>query len=97
MLTRFALLFLLLAVTFSGCKKGAKTVPSQQVLNPPPAATPVPTPIPTPTKPVIDQNAQVIIFGYHRFEKQVHRPDTEMTPEMFEAQMRKLSGNHHAG
>ena len=90
MLTRFALLFLLLAVTFAGCKKGAKTVPSQQVLNPPPAATPVPTPIPTPTKPVIDQNAQVIIFGYHRFEKQVHRPDTEMTPEMFEAQMKEL-------
>ncbi len=32
-----------------------------------------------------------MIFGYHRFEKQVHRPDTEMTPEMFEAQMKELA------
>ncbi|MFN2476002.1 MAG: polysaccharide deacetylase family protein [Chthoniobacterales bacterium] len=46
--------------------------------------------MPTLAKPAVDQNAQVIIYGYHRFEKQIHRPDTEMTPEMFEAQMKEL-------
>ena len=32
----------------------------------------------------------MIVFGYHRFEKKVRRPDTEITPEAFEAQMQKL-------
>src|SRR6185295_5210043 len=44
----------------------------------------------TPTAPLIDQNAQVVVFGYHRFEKKVRRPDTEITPEAFEAQMQAL-------
>ena len=30
------------------------------------------------------------MFGYHRFEKKVRRPDTEITPEAFEAQMKAL-------
>jgi len=42
------------------------------------------------TKPAIDQNAQVVIFGYHRFVNQVRRPDTEITPQAFEAQMKEL-------
>ena len=45
------------------------------------AAVPsTPTPTPAPTPPPIDQTAQVIVFGYHRFEKKVRRPDTEITP-----------------
>ena len=53
------------------------------------AAT-TPTPTPSPTKPPIDQNSQVVVFGYHRFEKKVRRPDTEITPDAFEAQMKQL-------
>ncbi len=91
MLNRLALLSMLIAVAFSGCKKKPKTAAGEQVLNPSPApSVATPTPVPTPAKPAIDQNAQVIIYGYHRFEKQVRRPDTEMTPEMFEAQMKEL-------
>lgn len=41
-------------------------------------------------KVAVDQTAQVIIFGYHRFVNQVHRPDTEITPQMFEQQMQEL-------
>ena len=32
----------------------------------------------------------MIIFGYHRFVNNVRRPDTEITPEAFEAQMKEL-------
>ena len=94
MLIRFALCSLVLAVNLPGCKKSPSGAGGTQVSNPPPAASataaPTATPVPTPAKPAIDTNAQVIIFGYHRFEKTVHRPDTEMTPEMFESQMKEL-------
>lgn len=94
MLTRFALLSLVLALTFSGCKKNQPVTSNTQLLNPTPgpsaAASVAPAAAPTPQKPAIDQNAQVIVFGYHRFEKTVRRPDTEMTPEMFEGQMQEL-------
>src|SRR3954470_20420164 len=93
MLIRFATLALLLAVNIPGCKKKQETA-SPLLANASPAPTAsvaaTPTPVPTPAKPAVDQNAQVIIFGYHRFEKTVHRPDTEMTPEMFEGQMKEL-------
>jgi len=36
------------------------------------------------------QNAQVTVLGYHRFVKKVRHPDTEITPEDFEAQMKAL-------
>ncbi|MDQ6913535.1 MAG: polysaccharide deacetylase family protein [Verrucomicrobiota bacterium] len=92
MLIRIALFTALLAVNLPGCKKNS--VASGPVANaaPSPQASvaPTATPVPTPARPVIDQSAQVIIFGYHRFEKKVHRPDTEITPEMFEAQMKEL-------
>ncbi len=39
---------------------------------------------------VVDQTAQVIVFGYHRFVEKVKRPDTEITPAAFEAQMKEL-------
>ena len=91
MLTRFAVLSLVLALCLAGCKKNSKVASGTQMLNPTPApSAAAPTPIPTPAKPAIDQNAQVIVYGYHRFEKTVRRPDTEMTPEMFEAQMKDL-------
>jgi len=45
---------------------------------------------PQPKKVAVDQTAQVIVFGYHRFVNQVHRPDTEITPQAFEQQMQEL-------
>src|SRR2546429_3777946 len=48
------------------------------------------TPPPPPAKVAVDQTAQVIVYGYHRFVNQVRRPDTEITPQMFEQQMQEL-------
>lgn len=93
MLTRFALIPLFLALSLPTCKKNgtasngnssAKATPVSSV------APAVPTPVPTPAKPVVDQNAEVVIFGYHRFVNKVKRPDTEITPAAFEAQMKEL-------
>ncbi len=83
------IILLLGALAWSGCKKGKE---NKQTGKPTPAPTvaAAPTPPPRPTKPPIDQNAQVIVFGYHRFEKKIRRPDTEITPEAFEEQMKKL-------
>ena len=39
---------------------------------------------------MVDQTAQVVIFGYHRFVNNVRHPDTEITPAAFEAQMKEL-------
>ncbi|MEO5722532.1 MAG: polysaccharide deacetylase family protein [Chthoniobacterales bacterium] len=94
MLLRFAIIPLVLALNFPGCKKN----PNSASATPKPGASPTAvaavaataTPVPTPAKPAIDQSAEVVIYGYHRFEKTVRRPDTEMTPEMFEAQMKDL-------
>jgi peptidoglycan/xylan/chitin deacetylase (PgdA/CDA1 family) len=41
-------------------------------------------------KVVVDQTAQVIVFGWHRFVDKVRRPDTEITPQDFEKQMQEL-------
>jgi peptidoglycan/xylan/chitin deacetylase (PgdA/CDA1 family) len=52
-----------------------------------------PTPSPTApkiAKPVVDQTAQVLVFGWHRFVDKVRRPDTEITPQDFEKQMQEL-------
>lgn len=60
------------------------------------AKAPTPSPAPAATapvkinKPVVDQTAQTIIFGYHRFVDKVHHPDTEITPQDFEKQMQEL-------
>jgi len=100
MLTRFAFLSLLLALTIPACKKPAaatnNTGPNQSnpaSMTPGPSGTPAAASIAAPpvvTKPAIDQNAQVVIFGYHRFVNNVRRPDTEITPQAFEAQMQEL-------
>ena len=101
MFTRFPIIPLVLTLSFAACKKPAnaadnnstpKTTPASSTA---PGATPTPvvaTPAatPVPAKPVIDQNAQVVIFGYHRFVNNVRRPDTEITPQAFEAQMQEL-------
>ncbi|CAN5472975.1 hypothetical protein BH18VER1_BH18VER1_10670 [soil metagenome] len=95
MLIRFAVVGALLALNVPGCKKKenagtSAASPAAAAASASPAAAAQPAATPRETKPAIDQNAQVIIYGYHRFEKTVRRPDTEMTPEMFEAQMKEL-------
>ena len=92
MLTRFAVFASLLMLGLTGCKKAKNAASGKQVLNPSPtpAAAAAPTPVPTPEKPTIDQNAQAIVYGYHRFVEKVRRPDTEITPALFEQQMKEL-------
>jgi peptidoglycan/xylan/chitin deacetylase (PgdA/CDA1 family) len=94
MVIRFAALSLLLAFSFPTCKKRENAANGTQVLNPSPApsaaAVATPTPTPKETKPAVDQNAQVIIYGYHRFVKTVHSAWTEILPEDFEKQMQEL-------
>jgi peptidoglycan/xylan/chitin deacetylase (PgdA/CDA1 family) len=57
-------------------------------------STPTPkataTPAPKISKPVIDQTAQTIIYCYHRLVDKVRYPGTEITPAVFEAQMKEL-------
>jgi peptidoglycan/xylan/chitin deacetylase (PgdA/CDA1 family) len=94
MRTRLTIVLLLCGLVLSGCKKGNRLSKARPLSNSSPspavAVAAAPTPAPTPSKPAIDQSAQVIVFGYHRFEKKVRRPDTEITPEAFEAQMKAL-------
>jgi peptidoglycan/xylan/chitin deacetylase (PgdA/CDA1 family) len=93
MLTRFALLAAVLAINLPGCKKkGADAGGGNQVLNPSPTpvAAATATPVPTPAKPTVNQDAQVVFYCYHRFVDKVRRPDTEITPTDFEAQMKEL-------
>ncbi len=87
------ILLLLCGLTLGGCKKGTFSRKPKPTPTPQPTAAAVaaaPTATPSPSKPAIDQSSQVIVFGYHRFEKKVRRPDTEITPEAFEAQMKEL-------
>ena len=92
MLRRSALFLLLFALGLSACKKRGATgnSPANPNATPTPALTVVATPFPTPAKPLVDQNAEVIVLGYHRFVNKVRRPDTEITPAAFEAQMKEL-------
>jgi len=109
MLIRFALLSLFLALTLSGCKKAttattsnnqsqntaaASATPATPSASGTPAAAGSPSAAPVISKPAVDQNAQVVIFGYHRFVKTVRRPDTEITPELFEQQMQELKNKN---
>src|SRR4051812_10187644 len=101
MLNRFAILSLVFALALGGCKKPAfltKNAPEQSPTasasatpassNSTAAATP--TAAPVIANPAVDQNAEVVIFGYHRFVNNVRRPDTEITPQLFEQQMQEL-------
>jgi peptidoglycan/xylan/chitin deacetylase (PgdA/CDA1 family) len=90
----FIILLLLGSLTLGGCKKGNPPAKDKPLATPQPTAAATvaapPSATPAPTAPLIDQKAEVIVFGYHRFEKKVRRPDTEITPEAFEAQMQAL-------
>jgi peptidoglycan/xylan/chitin deacetylase (PgdA/CDA1 family) len=101
MLIRFALLSLVFALGLSACKKpaaagsapGADQATSAGSATPSSnsaATTPTPASAVAISKPAVDQNAQLVIFGYHRFVNNVRRPDTEITPQAFEAQMQEL-------
>ena len=81
MRTRFILLPLLLLTTT--LLFAAKPTPA-------PKAAATATPAPTISKPVVDQTAQTIIFCYHRLVDKVRYPGTEITPAMFEQQMKML-------
>ena len=106
MLIRFALFPLFVALGLSACKKPATAATNNASQNqsagaasgtPGPAkgaATGTPTVAPVISKPAVDQNAQVVIFGYHRFVNSVRRPDTEITPQAFEAQMQELKNKN---
>src|SRR2546426_3181826 len=101
MMIRFAILPLLLAVSFSMCKRHESVSGSAQ---PASASSPAPgaatagaspgvAPVaasPKITKPVVDQTAQTIIFCYHRLVDKIRYPGTEITPAAFEAQMKEL-------
>ncbi len=90
----FIVILLLCGLALGGCKKGSLSSKSKSLAKPTATPTAVvattPTPIPSPTKPAIDQGAEVVVFGYHRFENKIRHPDTEITPEAFEAQMKEL-------
>jgi peptidoglycan/xylan/chitin deacetylase (PgdA/CDA1 family) len=106
MLTRFAFLPLFLALGLASCKKISSVVANNSASPTPaaaasagtastsPASAATPSAAPVISKPAVDQNAQLVIFGYHRFVKTVKRPDTEITPEAFEAQMQELKNKN---
>ncbi len=82
------------ALGLSGCNKLPNPLAKSDkaTATPTPAAAAAATPAPTPedTRPKIDQTSQVVVYGYHRFVDKVRRPDTEITPQMFEEQMKLL-------
>jgi peptidoglycan/xylan/chitin deacetylase (PgdA/CDA1 family) len=91
---RFAVVAMAFALGCAGCKKLPNPLAKADKASPTPApaeaAAAAPTPAPTPAQPTVDQNAQTVIYGYHRFVDKVRRPDTEITPQMFEEQMKEL-------
>ncbi len=106
MLTRSAILSLVLAISLVGCKKSttiAANAPDKSQ-SPTSASSPgasaaaagsaTPSAAPVISKPAVDQNAEVVIFGYHRFVNNVRRPDTEITPAAFEQQMQELKNKN---
>src|SRR5438093_2756036 len=83
MRTRFFLYPFLCVVLTGSIAFAAKPTPS-----PKHAATA--TPAPTVSKRVVDQTAQTIIYCYHRLVDKVRYPGTEITPAVFEAEMKEL-------
>jgi len=106
MLTRFAILSLVFALGLVGCKKlpalstnasdksPSAASPTPSAATSAAAAAASPSAAPVISKPAIDQNAQLVILGYHRFVNVVKRPDTEITPAAFEAQMQELKNKN---
>ena len=86
MLTRFTVFPFIL--TFVICQSVFAAKPASKSS---PSAAPTAAPsAPKVTKPVVDQTAQVLVFGWHRVVDKVRRPDTEITPRDFEKQMQEL-------
>src|SRR6058998_1436309 len=83
MRTRFFLYSLLCVVLAGSVAFAAKPTPA-------PKAAATAKPAPTVSKPVVDQTAQTIIYCYHRLVDKVRYPGTEITPAVFEAQMKEL-------
>jgi peptidoglycan/xylan/chitin deacetylase (PgdA/CDA1 family) len=102
MMIRFATVPLLLALSFSMCKKQENVSQTQQptgasspaqaaaTAGGSPGISAATAASPKITKPVVDQTAQVLIFCYHRLVDKVRYPGTEITPAAFEAQMKEL-------
>ena len=92
MMIRFAIVPLLLALNFSMCNRRESVSQNSQpssTSSPTPAA-PVAAASPKIKKPVVDLTAQTIIFCYHLLVDKVRFPGTEITPAVFEAQMKEL-------
>jgi peptidoglycan/xylan/chitin deacetylase (PgdA/CDA1 family) len=87
MFTRFIVFRFVLAFVVCQSLSAAKPTPSPTHSVAPPVASPT---APKVTKPVVDQTAQVLVFGWHRFVDKVRRPDTEIMPQDFEKQMQEL-------
>jgi peptidoglycan/xylan/chitin deacetylase (PgdA/CDA1 family) len=87
MFTRFIVFRFVLAFVVCQSLSAAKPTPSPAHSAAPPAASPA---APKVTKPVVDQTAQVLVFGWHRFVNAVRHPDTEIMPQDFEKQMQEL-------
>jgi len=84
MRTRFFLYpFFWAVLTSSIAFAAAKPTPVPKAAAAPPSA-------PAVSKPVVDQTAQTIIYCYHRLVDKVRYPGTEITPAVFEAQMKEL-------
>ena len=83
MRTRFFLYSLLCVVLAASIAFAAKPTPA-------PKASATATPAPTVSKRVVDQTAQTIIYCYHRLVDKVRYPGTEITPAVFEAEMKEL-------
>jgi len=83
MRTRFFLYSLLCVVLAGSIAFAAKPTPA-------PKAAATATPAPTVSKRIVDQTAQTIIYCYHRLVDKVRYPGTEITPAVFEAQMKEL-------
>src|SRR5437588_3540256 len=83
MRTRFFLYSLLCVVLAASIAFAAKPTPA-------PKAAASATPASTVSKAVVDQTAQTIIYCYHRLVDKVRYPGTEITPAVFEAQMKEL-------
>ena len=83
MRTRFFLYSLLCIVLAGSIAFAAKPTPA-------PKASATATPAPTVSKRVVDQTAQTIIYCYHRLVDKVRYPGTEITPAVFEAEMKEL-------
>src|SRR5437868_10102831 len=105
MVSKFAVIPVVLSLGLSLCKKHETVQRIGEAATPTPVASASPDAsagaggspgagtgsiASQPKKVAVDQTAQAIVYGYHRFVNQVRRPDTEITPQAFEQQMQEL-------